>query len=192
MTCDTYSQFNHYLLVIAQSRFAKRPIYCRIYTSPIIFLHCIFAMLNSVIKKQTLSPSHNNIMATKNKAQSVVNPKIKFSTVLLQAGKTATGIKIPEDIITKLGAGKKPPVKVTINGFTYRSTVAVMGGTFMVGVSAENRKGANVNGGDKIDITLQLDTEERTVEVPAEFQKVLDKNTTARKKFEALSTARNS
>ena len=60
----------------------------------------------------------------------------------MQAGKTATGIKIPEEIIEKLGAGKKPPIKVTINGFTYRSTVAVMGGAYMVGVNAENREGA--------------------------------------------------
>ena len=76
--------------------------------------------------------------------------KETFKTILLQAGKTATGIKIPPGIIEKLGAGKKPPVKVTINGFTYRSTVAVMGGAFMVGVNAENRIGAKVNGGDKI------------------------------------------
>jgi hypothetical protein len=126
-------------------------------------------------------------MAAKKKSQSDDNPKIKFSTVLLQGGKTATGIKIPEEIITKLGAGKKPPVKVTINGFSYRSTVAVMGGAFMVGVSAENRKGANVAGGDKIEVTLQLDTEERIVEVPKDFQKALDKNTAAKKFFETLS-----
>lgn len=59
------------------------------------------------------------------------NEKLKFSTTLLQAGKTATGIKIPDEIIEKLGAGKKPAIKVTINNFTYRSTVAVMGGAFM-------------------------------------------------------------
>lgn len=66
--------------------------------------------------------------------------KHSFKTVLLTAGKTATGIKIPPEIIEKLGAGKKPPIKVTINKFTYRSTVAVMGGDFMVGVNAETGK----------------------------------------------------
>jgi hypothetical protein len=115
------------------------------------------------------------------------NQKLKFSTTLLQAGKTATGIKIPAEIIEKLGAGKKPPVKVTINGFTYRSTVAVMGGAFMVGVNADNRVGAKVKGGDKIDVTIELDTEERVVDVPADFQKLLNKNAVANKKFAALS-----
>lgn len=114
-------------------------------------------------------------------------PSATFTTVLLQAGKTATGIQIPPAIIDKLGAGKKPPVKVTINGFTYRSTVAVMGGAFMVGVNAENRAGAGVKGGDKIKVTLQLDTEPREVEVPDFFKKMLDKNPTAKKKFETLS-----
>jgi len=113
--------------------------------------------------------------------------KATFKTILLQAGKTATGIKIPPAIIEQLGAGKKPPVKVTINGFTYRSTVAVMGGAFMVGVSAENRAGAKVNGGDKIEVTIELDTDKRVVEVPADFQKVLNKNLEAKKKFATLS-----
>ncbi len=113
--------------------------------------------------------------------------KLKFSTTLLQAGKTATGIKIPDEIIEKLGAGKKPAIKVTINNFTYRSTVAVMGGAYMVGVSAENREGAKVKGGDKIDVAIELDTEERILEVPADFQKILNKNVIAKKKFDSLS-----
>src|SRR5689334_6586877 len=100
--------------------------------------------------------------------------KLKFSTVLLTAKKTATGIQIPDDIIEKLGGGKKPLVKVTINNFTYRSAVAVMGGVYMVGVNADNREAAKVKGGDKIELTIELDTEERIVEVPIEFQKQLD------------------
>src|SRR5882762_4939871 len=112
-------------------------------------------------------------MATKNNNEAGGQPKLKFSTILLQAGKTATGIKIPSEIIEKLGAGKKPPIKVTINGFTYRSTVAVMGGAYMVGVNAENREGAKVKGGDKIEVTIELDTEERVVEVPKELQQIL-------------------
>jgi Domain of unknown function (DUF1905)/Bacteriocin-protection, YdeI or OmpD-Associated len=116
--------------------------------------------------------------------------KLKFSTTLLQAGKTATGIKIPDHIIEKLGGGKRPLVKVTINNFTYRSAVAVMGGTYMVGVNAENREAAKVKGGDKIDVTIELDTEERTVNVPAEFLKRLYKNATAKKKFDTLSNSK--
>jgi len=118
------------------------------------------------------------------------NQKFKFSSTLLQAGKTATGIKIPADIIENLGAGKKPLVKVTINGFTYRSAVAVMGGAYMVGVNADNREAAKVKGGDKIEVTIELDTEERTVEIPADFLKALNRNSEAKKKFEALSNSR--
>jgi Bacteriocin-protection, YdeI or OmpD-Associated/Domain of unknown function (DUF1905) len=115
------------------------------------------------------------------------NKKLTFSTILLQAGKTATGIEIPDEIIESLGAGKKPPVKVTINGFTYRSTVAVMGGVFMVGVNAENRIGAKINGGDAIEVAIELDTEKRVVVVPPDFQEILDNNLAAKKKFETLS-----
>ena len=120
----------------------------------------------------------------------IIMEKLKFKTKLLTAGKTATGIQIPPAIIEKLGAGKKPPVKVTINNFTYRSTVAVMGGNFMVGVSAENREGAGVKGGDSIEVTLELDTEKREVEVPAEFQAALNKNKKAKSAFESLSNSK--
>ena len=119
-----------------------------------------------------------------------MNQKLKFSTTLLTAGKTATGIKIPEEIIEKLGGGKKPLVKVTINNFTYRSAVAVMGGAYMVGVNAENREAAKVKGGDRIEVSIELDTEVRTVEVPAEFQKVLNRNAGAKKIFDILSNSR--
>jgi uncharacterized protein YdeI (YjbR/CyaY-like superfamily) len=115
---------------------------------------------------------------------------LKFKTTLLQAGKTATGIKIPDEIIEKLGGGKKPLVKITINNFTYRSAVAVMGGAYMVGVNAENREGAKVKGGDKIDVTIELDTEERTVETPTDFLKVLNKNAAAKKVFDTLSNSK--
>jgi hypothetical protein len=112
---------------------------------------------------------------------------VKFHTKILQAGKTATGIEIPDEIIEKLGAGKRPPVRVTINGQTYRSTVAVMGGKFLVGVSAENRAKTGVAGGDEVDVQLELDTQPREVTVPPDFAQVLTKNPAAQKTFEALS-----
>jgi hypothetical protein len=112
---------------------------------------------------------------------------IKFRTTILQAGKTATGIQIPDDVIAKLGTGKKPAVCVTINGYTYRSTVAVMGGKFMVGVNAENREKAKVAGGDKVDVEIALDTEPRQVTVPADFATMLSRNAKARQHFDGLS-----
>jgi hypothetical protein len=74
---------------------------------------------------------------------------MKFPTTVLQSGKNITGMEIPEEVVTALGSGKKPPVRVTINGFTYRSSVAVMGGRYMVGISAENRAATGVAGGDE-------------------------------------------
>ena len=119
--------------------------------------------------------------------QSGKNTGIKFKTILLQAGKTATGIVIPDEIVENMGAGKKPPVKITINGYTYRNTVAVMGGQFMVGVSAEHRQGAGVKGGEEIEVTIELDTEPRVAEVPEDLQRALDKNKSAAQHFEKLS-----
>ncbi len=113
--------------------------------------------------------------------------KAKFTTTLLQAGKTATGIHIPDKIIEQFNAGKKPPVAVTVNGYTYRSTVAVMGGNFMVGVSADVREKAGVRGGEKINVKLELDTRPREVLLPQDFKRALDKNAVAKKTFESLS-----
>ena len=110
-----------------------------------------------------------------------------FKTILLAAGKTATGIGIPAEIVEQLGAGKKPPVKVTINGYSYRNTVAVMGGAYMVGVSAEHRAGAGVKAGDEIEVSLVLDTEPRVAEVPEDLQQALAANPAAQRNFDALS-----
>lgn len=112
---------------------------------------------------------------------------MKFRTTLLQAEKNATGIQIPDEIVEGLGAGKRPPVRVTINGYTYRNTVAVMGGVFMVGVSAEHRKGAGVAGGDEIEVEIELDTEPRVVVVPPDFQAALDQDADAQRFFTGLS-----
>lgn len=113
---------------------------------------------------------------------------VSFRTTLLQGGKTATGIKIPPEMVEALGQGKRPAVKVTINGgHTYRSTVAVMSGSFMVGVSAENREKAGVAGGDEIDVRLELDTAPRSVEVPKDLKEALDKDSEAKRFFDGLS-----
>jgi hypothetical protein len=112
---------------------------------------------------------------------------VKFRTKVEQAGKTATGIRIPEKIVEALGKGKKPPVRVTINGYTYRSTVATVSGHYMVGVSAENRVGARVAGGDTVDVDIVLDTAPRELTVPPELAKALDRDPKARRSFDGLS-----
>ena len=100
---------------------------------------------------------------------------MRFSTTLTQGErKNVVGIVIPPDVVAALGAGKRPPVKVTINGYSYRSTVAVMGGAFMVGVATEHREGARVAGGDSVEVDIEHDTEPRTVELPADLKAALD------------------
>jgi Bacteriocin-protection, YdeI or OmpD-Associated/Domain of unknown function (DUF1905) len=114
---------------------------------------------------------------------------MRFRTKILQAGKTATGIRVPDEIVEGLGAGKRPPVRVTINGFTYRSTIAVMGGDYMVGVNADNRAGAGVAGGDDVDVDIELDTAPREVSLPADFAAALDAEPEARRTFDGLSNS---
>jgi hypothetical protein len=117
---------------------------------------------------------------------------MRFHTTILQAGKTATGIRIPDEIVEALGAGRKPPIRVTINGYTYRSTVAVMGGDYMVGVNADNRAGAGVAGGDEVDVDIELDTAPREVSVPADLAAALGAEPAARRTFDALSYSNKS
>jgi len=106
---------------------------------------------------------------------------------LEQSGKTTTGIEVPEEVVTALGSGKRPPVRVTINDYTSRSAVAVMGGRFMPGVSAEVREAAAVAGGDELDVDVELDTEPREVTVPPDLAAALDDEPDARRYFDGLS-----
>jgi bifunctional DNA-binding transcriptional regulator/antitoxin component of YhaV-PrlF toxin-antitoxin module len=110
-----------------------------------------------------------------------------FHTVLLLAGKTATGVEVPAEVVERMGAGKRPAVHVTINGYSYRSTVAVMGGVFMLPVSAEVRTAAGITAGDTVEVQLALDTEPRTVPVPTDLAAALDATPAARQAFERLS-----
>jgi hypothetical protein len=93
-------------------------------------------------------------------------------------------------MLEKLNGGKKPLVKVTVNGYTYRSAVGKMGDQFMISLSAENRKNAGVKGGDTLEVTVTLDTEPRTVELPSELQTALNKNKAAKAAFEKLAPSR--
>jgi len=117
---------------------------------------------------------------------------MRFRTTLLQGDKTATGMRVPDEVVESLGKGQRPAVRVTINGFTYRNTIAVMGGVYMVGVSAENRAGAGVAGGDEVDVDIELDTAPREVTVPADFAAALETEPDARRTFDGLSYSNKS
>lgn len=110
---------------------------------------------------------------------------------LLTAGKTATGIHVPDEVVEKLGGGKRPAVRATINGYTYRTSIGSMGGRFMLPVSAEVRGKAGVEGGDEVTLELELDTAPRSVEVPADPAKALGKSKKAKSFFETGLTYSN-
>ena len=112
---------------------------------------------------------------------------VRISATLEQHGKTATGVEVPAAVVEELGAGRKPPVVVTINGYQYRSSIAVMGGRFLLPVSAEVRAGAGVAAGDVLEIELALDDAPREVEVPADLAEALAADAEARAAFDALS-----
>lgn len=114
---------------------------------------------------------------------------MKFRAVIELSGKTATGIKIPAEVVESLGQGRRPPVKVTIAGYTYRSTVGVMGGEFMLPVSADHRAAAGVAAGDEVEVDVTLDTESREVSVPVDFADALGQDAQAKQSFDKLSNS---
>jgi hypothetical protein len=110
-----------------------------------------------------------------------------FRTRVELGGKTATGFEVPAEIVEALGPHKRPAVRVTINAHTYRTTVAPMGGRFLIPLNAENRTAAGVAAGDEIDVDITLDTEPRAVAVPADYAAALDADPAIRRRFDALA-----
>ncbi len=114
---------------------------------------------------------------------------MRFRTTLQLEGKTATGFQVPADVVEAMGKGKRPPVTVTINGYTYRSTVAAFGEVFMLPLAAEHRVAAGVAAGDDIEVDLERDDAPRDVAVPADFGAALDAEPAARATFDGLSNS---
>lgn len=112
---------------------------------------------------------------------------MEFRATVELNGKTATGIEVPEEVVATLGAGQRPPVVVTINGYSYRTTVARMGGRFLVGINAEHRANAGVSAGEHVDVEIVTDTEPREVAVPDDLAAALAKDAEASAAFERLS-----
>jgi len=112
-----------------------------------------------------------------------------FTTTLLQMGNNV-GIEVPEDVVLGFGAGRRVPVTVGLNGYAYASTVATMGGRFLVPVSKAVREAAGVAGGEEHVVTLELDTSSRSPEVPDDLATALDA-AGVRAAFDALSPSRS-
>lgn len=112
---------------------------------------------------------------------------MRFRTTILLNGKTATGMRVPPEVVESLGGGKRPAVRVTINGYSYRSTIAVMGGAYMLPVAAEVRAGAGVAAGDEVEVEIEPDNAPREVSVPADFAEALAGDAEAQRFFGGLS-----
>ena len=113
---------------------------------------------------------------------------VTFETTLSASGNN-TGIPVPEHVIEQLGHGKRPAVLVTVNGYEYSSTVAVMGGRYLIGVSAAVRAATGLKGGDPISVTLAFADSPREVDVPTDFAAAMGEHEPARQFFDGLSNS---
>jgi hypothetical protein len=112
-------------------------------------------------------------------------PAWDFRTTVVQSGKTATGLQVPDDVVAALGGGKRPPVTVTLGGYGYRTTVAPMGGAYWIPLAAEHREAAGVRAGEEVDVRVELDTAPRDTPLPDDLAAALDDG--ARAHFDGLA-----
>lgn len=112
---------------------------------------------------------------------------MKYTTTLLLDGKSATGATVPTEVLEALGGGGRIPVRVSINGVEYASTVATIRGQTRIPVSAQIRSAAGIAAGDTIEVDVVRDDEPRTVEVPDDLQAALDDDLPLRTTFASLS-----
>ncbi len=112
-------------------------------------------------------------MSIENLPGGVTKPThINFHTTILQFGNN-TGIHVPDEVIEKLGGGKRPLVNVTVNDYRYRSAVATMEGKFMISFSSEHRNASGIQGGDEVDVKLALDLDPRSIDIPKDLEAAL-------------------
>jgi hypothetical protein len=117
-----------------------------------------------------------------------VQPTVTFDTTLAGSdGKV--GIVVPDEAIAGLGAGRRPAVHVDLNGHQYRSTVAVMGGQYLIGVNATVRQATGLAGGDRASVTLTVATTPREVGVPDDLATALAADAQLQSFFAALSNS---
>jgi hypothetical protein len=112
--------------------------------------------------------------------------KATYKTTMKIAGNN-TGLEVPPEVIAQLGTSKKPPVIVTVDGYTYSSTVAVMDGKFMISFSKAHREASGIKGGDAVEVTLELDEQPRTIEIPADLLAALSAKAGAKEAFDKLA-----
>jgi len=111
---------------------------------------------------------------------------MRFRTTIAVMGNN-TGVVVPDEVVTALAAGKRPPVQITLNGYTYRSSIASMGGPFLIPLSKDHRQKAGLVGGEELEVEVVVDEQPRVVEPPADLAAALAASPTAQAAFAALS-----
>ncbi|WP_433368056.1 YdeI/OmpD-associated family protein [Actinoplanes sp. CA-142083] len=99
---------------------------------------------------------------------------MRLTIELQRTGGNTTGFEIPSDAVEELGGGGRPKVTAVVNGFTFRSTIAKMGGSYWLGVSAERRQAGGLEGGQVYDLDIELDTAPRVIETPDDLRAALE------------------
>ena len=112
---------------------------------------------------------------------------IRFHATIELGGKTATGIPVPDEVVAALAAGRRPAVRVTVAAHTYRTTIATMGGRFMIPLSAEHRAHAGVAAGDEVVVQIESDTAARDVTLPTDLAEALRQDGQAQSFFDSLA-----
>lgn len=112
---------------------------------------------------------------------------MRLHAPITATGKTAAGIVVPAEVVTSLGPSRHPAVRVTIGRYTFRSSIASMGGVYMLPVTVATRAGANVEAGDEVDLEIELDTQPREAAIPADLASALAVDPDARRSFDGLS-----
>jgi hypothetical protein len=115
---------------------------------------------------------------------------VRLRLELRSGGGNTAGFLIPDAVVEALGGGRRPKVVVTIGPHTWRSSIANMGGEFMLGVSMENRAAAGVAAGEVLDVDVELDTAERTVDVPDDLAAELARDDALRATWDRWSFTR--
>lgn len=108
----------------------------------------------------------------------------------VEATEPMRGLEVPPEVVEALGGGKRPAVTITINGHSWKSRVAIMGGRYLLGLSKANRQAAGVMTGDEVEVEVEIDAEPRVVIEPADFVRALDADPVARTAYERLSYGR--
>ena len=116
-------------------------------------------------------------------------PELRFDC-RLESDQGACFIRVPPEVLTTLGQRKRAPVKVTLNDYAYRTTIAVYGGRSYIGVRREVREAAGITAGQQLTVGLVYDSELRTGDLPEALRAALEADAKAAAAFDKLAYTR--